>query len=82
LTKTTLSSIKVLSSGGADQLASDLGYLGNAVRALDVGWGDLEVWGRVVGLGGGETEWREGLSKVEDGEKVIWRKVGVMRGWI
>jgi len=80
LTKTTLPSITTLTSGGADQLVSDLGYLGNAVRALDVEWGELEVWGRVVGSVNDDAAWKEGFEKSQNGEGDIWKVVGKMRG--
>ncbi|ORX36105.1 oligomeric Golgi complex subunit 7 [Kockovaella imperatae] len=44
LTGTILPGIRNLSTSGSAQLASDLGYLSNAVRALDVEWEDLEKW--------------------------------------
>ena len=44
LTGTILPQIRNLSTSGAAQLGSDLGYLSNAVKALDVEWEDLEKW--------------------------------------
>ena len=44
LTGAVLPSIKNFSNAGAAQLASDLAYLSNAVRALDVEWEELEKW--------------------------------------
>jgi len=85
LTRSILPGIKVLSTPGAAQLNSDLGYLSNAVRALDVEWDELERWREAVGLD--EEGWRERLREVRDGMngrdgegEDVWRRVGGMRG--
>ena len=44
LTATILPRIRNLSTSGSAQLSSDLAYLSNAVKALDVEWEDLEKW--------------------------------------
>lgn len=45
LTRSVLPSIKTpLTVPGNAQLASDLGYLANAIRALDVEWEELDRW--------------------------------------
>jgi hypothetical protein len=75
LTRTTLPAIRTLTAPGAAQLASDLAYLSNAVRALDVEWEDLERW-REAAECKDEAEWR-GKS---DG-KGAWLAVGRLRGW-
>ena len=82
LTKTTLPRIRSLSTGGAAQLASDLAYLSNAVRALDVEWEELERWKEAAEVDG-EEAYRKRLKEVRDrGEgEDIWRKVGALRGW-
>ncbi|CAD6574327.1 MAG: hypothetical protein TREMPRED_001089 [Tremellales sp. Tagirdzhanova-0007] len=79
LTRTVLPNIRALSSPGAAQLSSDLGYLSNAVRALDVEWDELERWREAVGCD--EEKWRGRIKEVEEGDD-IWKRVGMMRGWI
>lgn len=76
-TSNTLPAIQHLSQEGQAQLKEDLGYLENAVRALDVEWSELGEWGRVVEME--EEEWR-GNMKQEGGEGVL-AIVGRMRGW-
>ena len=78
LTRTVLPNIRTLSNPGAAQLSSDLGYLSNAVRALDVEWEELEKWREAVGCD--EVKWRERIKGSEEGDE-IWKRVGVMRGW-
>ena len=82
LTKDVLIKITALSMGGAAQLASDLAYLSNAVRALDVEWEDLERWKEAVGMEK-EAEWKVKFREVrEAGEgEDVWRRVGIIRGW-
>ena len=83
LTKSTLPRIRSLTSGGASQLASDLDYLSNAVRALDVEWEDLERWKEAAGVVT-EEDWKKRYKEAlesNDGEDV-WRKVGGLRGWL
>ena len=80
MTKTTLRQIKQLSTGGSAQLASDLAYLSNAVRALDVEWEDLERWKEASGVEM-EEEYRRKMRDMEKGELDIWTKVMQLRGW-
>jgi len=83
LTKSTLPRIRSLTNGGASQLASDLDYLSNAVRALDVEWEDLERWKEASGLVT-EDEWKKRYKEIQEvGEgEDVWRKVGALRGWL
>lgn len=76
-TSYTLPSIRHLSQEGQAQLKEDLGYLENAVRALDVEWSELGEWGRVVEME--EEEWRENVKR--EGEEGVLAVVGRMRGW-
>ncbi|EKC98105.1 hypothetical protein A1Q2_07651 [Trichosporon asahii var. asahii CBS 8904] len=76
LTKTTLHKIPALSNSGSAQLASDLAYLSNAVRALDVEWEDLEKWREAAEAT--PEEWRE---KVGNDRKGPWGTVGRLRGF-
>ena len=83
LTRSVLPSIRGLSTSGAAQLASDLAYLSNAVRALDVEWEELERWKEATGVKGLE-EWRSKLREVREagGEgEDVWRRLGALRGW-
>ncbi|RXK39608.1 hypothetical protein M231_03110 [Tremella mesenterica] len=97
LTTNVLPKIKSLSTHGANQMGSDLGYLSNAVRALDVEWEELEKWKEIIGLdetgwrefNGGDVEVKEGKvsTATEDkisgeGKEEVWLKVGKMRGWV
>lgn len=84
LTRRILPRIRTLTNGGSAQLSSDLGYLSNAVRALDVEWEELERWREVCEIKTPE-EWR-GKAKDFRGDRGdeaedIWRKVGALRGW-
>lgn len=82
LTSDVLPSIRVLSSSGASQLASDLGYLSSIVMALNVESEELERWKESV-------EWEDGVGKVkvkeakEGGGKVdgVLGTVAKLRGW-
>lgn len=82
LTRSVLPSIRTLSPPGAAQLTSDLGYLSNAVRALDVEWEELERWREAAGVD--EEGWRARGREIragKGGEGEEWRRVGGMRGW-
>jgi hypothetical protein len=84
LTKSILPSMQPpLTTAGSAQLATDLGYLSNAVRALDVEWDELERWreasecrteaelrGKISALGGGRQE-----------DAAVFRAIGRLRGW-
>ena len=48
LTTTVLPNIPSLSTAGAAQLAEDLGYLSQIVKALNVEWEKLEQWKDVI----------------------------------
>ncbi|KAK4683903.1 conserved oligomeric Golgi complex subunit 7, partial [Tremellales sp. Uapishka_1] len=75
LTSRVLARIERLSESGAKQLASDLGYLSNAVRALDVEWEELEKWKEGAEIED-EGEWRR-----LEGRGAILERVGRVRGW-
>jgi hypothetical protein len=82
LTRTILPRIQRLSNGGSAQLASDLAYLSNAVRAMDVEWDELERWKEATGVEA-EEEYKKKFREAResgDGEE-IWRRVGSLRGW-
>src|SRR6202035_2788597 len=72
-----LPGIHSLSNMGAAQLSSDLGYLSNIVRALNVEYEELERWQEYVSLDEQEGK-RKGREKEGD---VIFRMVARMRGW-
>ena len=77
LTTDILPGIHSLSNMGAAQLSSDLGYLSNIVRALNVEFEELERWQEYVSLDEQEGK-RKGREKEGD---VIFRMVARMRGW-
>lgn len=62
-----------LTNSGAAQLATDLGYLSNAVKALDVEWEELETWREAADCKTSEE------MKGKNGE--IYRMVAALRGW-
>ncbi|KAF8577938.1 hypothetical protein K439DRAFT_1639319 [Ramaria rubella] len=79
LTTQVLPAIRTISQAGAAQLASDLGYLSNVVRALNVEWGDLEKWKDAM-----EMDDETGIKKAkEEGSdnKEIFIHVAKLRGW-
>ena len=79
LTAQVLPSIRTLTSPGPEQLASDLGYLSNVVRALNVEWGELERWKEVVEMddeAGKAKAKEEGASSEE-----VFSTVARLRGW-
>ncbi|RSH79316.1 uncharacterized protein EHS24_001356 [Apiotrichum porosum] len=78
LTRSTLPGIRSLSNSGAAQLASDLAYLSNAVRALDVEWDDLERW-REAAECKDQAEWRDKAG--DEVKRGVWAVVGMLRGW-
>lgn len=79
LTRTTLPAFSGLTGPGAAQLASDLAYLSNAVRALDVEWDDLERW-REAAECKDEAEWRRKAG--DEVRKGAWGAMGQLRGWL
>merc|ERR1711974_250945 len=62
LTTNILPSIKYLTKHGAEQLASDLGYLSNVARALDVEVEQIEKWRNAIDV-------VEGVSAANAGEQ-------------
>ncbi|ODN74885.1 hypothetical protein L202_07187 [Cryptococcus amylolentus CBS 6039] len=94
-TSTILPGISTLTTPGQAQLKEDLGYLENAVRALDVEWEELGIWEKGVGLD--EAGWRGAMKEVRAGKEKekekdkerreagkaeeILRRIGRMRGW-
>jgi hypothetical protein len=77
LTSNILPEIHTLTNFGAAQLSSDLGYLSNIVRALNVQFEELERWKEYVSL-----DEEEGKGKVgEKEEDLVFRMVARMRGW-
>ncbi|PBK91471.1 hypothetical protein ARMGADRAFT_931851 [Armillaria gallica] len=69
LTKEVLPAIPALSQSGSAQLSSDLGYLSNIVRAINIEFDDLERWRTCIDS--------------EDGGGVqdrVWKEVNRMRG--
>ncbi|TDL15097.1 hypothetical protein BD410DRAFT_823114 [Rickenella mellea] len=81
LTTQILPSIKTLSDAGAAQLAEDLGYLIQIVKALNVEWEALEQWKEAVELD--EAEGRSRLKeKTQEGQDaVVLSTVAKLRGW-
>ena len=79
LTTQILPAIRTLSKSGAAQLASDLAYMSNIVRALNVEWGELERWKDAV-----EMDEEAGKKKVKDDGLTadeIFHTVARIRGW-
>jgi hypothetical protein len=62
---------------GAAQLASDLGYLSNIVRALNVECEELDRWKDYVGLD--EEEGRKKAEEISGDE--VFAMVKRMKGW-
>jgi len=79
LTTTILPKIRTLTPTGAAQLSSDLGYLSNIVRAINVEYEDLDRWKDYVNMG--EEEGRNmALLEKESGDSAL-TQVARMRGW-
>ena len=80
LTGSVLPKIKTLTSTGAAQLSSDLGYISNVVQALNVRSADLEKWKELSDLSDDE-----GKKQAKDKEVIcsdqVFSKVVKMRGW-
>ncbi|KAG8943802.1 hypothetical protein FRC04_002496 [Tulasnella sp. 424] len=84
LTSNILPSIRTLSQDGAAQLGSDLSYLSNIVRAMNVEWEDLEKWKELA-----EMSDEEGTKKLKDatsggnGDELdaVLKLVSRMRAW-
>jgi len=77
LTMKVLPEIRVLSEAGAAQLTSDLGYLSNIVRALNVECEALERWKECVSLNDEEGRIKVGEGSGDD----VFRMVAKMRDW-
>jgi conserved oligomeric Golgi complex subunit 7 len=87
LTSVVLPSIDSLSSSGCAQLASDLAYLSNIVRALNVEWDDLERWREAVEVSDeeGKKKWDAKRAEFRLGGRreagyEVWEFVAKMRG--
>lgn len=81
LTTSVLPSLRIpLTKLGALQLATDLAYLSNAIRALDVDWEELEVWREGAECDGVDTM-RDKLSRANRRNANILSKVAQLRGW-
>ena len=78
LTQNILPSIRSLTTAGAAQLASDLGYLGNIVHALGVESKELSRWIEVVSM---DDETGKAMVLDVDGADVTFGSVAKMRGW-
>ncbi|KAF8328554.1 Golgi complex component 7-domain-containing protein [Cantharellus anzutake] len=90
LTSTILPSIPQLSSQGAAQLSSDLAYLSNIIRALNVEFEELDQWRDILDMKEGDarnrydailTETRLGGGGDIAGRE-IWEMFAKMRGWM
>jgi hypothetical protein len=77
LTTHILPDIRKLTVAGAAQLSSDLGYLSNIVRALNVEYEELERWKEFVSLD--EEEGKRSVGEKQD--DVVFGMVARMRGW-
>lgn len=77
ITTEILPSIPSLSSAGAAQLASDLEYLANIVRVLNVEYPELDKWREYC-----ELDDDEGKTRFfEDSRDCVLQNVGRLRGW-
>jgi hypothetical protein len=74
LLATTLTSFPVLSPAGVEQLATDLGYLANVVRSVDVDWKEGEELASL--LSKPETDLRVGGFTNDN----LVRRVRTLRG--
>ncbi|KAJ3896759.1 oligomeric Golgi complex subunit 7 [Lentinula edodes] len=78
LTTEVLPRINKLNSGGAAQLASDLGYLSNVIRVINVESEELEQWKEYVELNDDAGKAKVDTKKDEDR---VLNHVARMRGW-
>ncbi|KAG2143420.1 Golgi complex component 7-domain-containing protein [Suillus bovinus] len=78
LTSSVLPKIRTLSVAGAAQLSSDLGYLSNIVRALNVEYEELDRWKEYVGMN--DEEGSQVVVEKLPGDQVLVL-VAKMRGW-
>ena len=78
VTQKVLPSIESLTSAGAAQLSSDLGYLGNIVNAVGVESKELGRWMEVVSM---DDDTGKATAHEADGADPIFVVVAKMRGW-
>ncbi|KAJ4483221.1 oligomeric Golgi complex subunit 7 [Lentinula aciculospora] len=78
LTTEVLPRISRLNTGGAAQLASDLGYLSNVIRVLNVESEELEQWKEYVELK--DDAGKVKVNTKNDEDRVL-NHVARMRGW-
>lgn len=78
LTSNVLPKIRTLSVAGAAQLSSDLGYLSNIVRALNVEYEELDRWKEYVGMN--DEEGGRVIGEKLPGDQVLLL-IAKMRGW-
>ncbi|RDB24748.1 Conserved oligomeric Golgi complex subunit 7 [Hypsizygus marmoreus] len=78
LTTTILPNIRSLSMAGAAQLASDLEYLSNIVRAINVEFPELDKWKECVEID--DDEGRRRLAEGDGADRVL-QTVARLRGW-
>ena len=78
VTEKVLPSIGSLTSAGAAQLSSDLGYLGNIVNAVGVESKELGRWMEVVSM---DEDTGKATAHEADGADPIFVVVAKMRGW-
>lgn len=64
-----------LTAAGAAQLATDLSYLGNAVKALDVEWEELETWRQAA-----ECKTPPTAQEIKQ-KGDVWRMMATLRQW-
>ncbi|KAI0341543.1 hypothetical protein BDW22DRAFT_1359147 [Trametopsis cervina] len=80
MTLTVLPGIRALSTSGAAQLASDLGYLSSISMALNVEDAELDRWRECVEMEDGVG--RERYREAEEGSRdAVLGVVGRLRGW-
>ncbi|KAF9075435.1 oligomeric Golgi complex subunit 7 [Rhodocollybia butyracea] len=79
LTTEVLPRITTLNAGGAAQLASDLGYLSNVIRVINVESEELELWKEYVELN--DDVGKAKIGARSDDEDRVLNYVARMRGW-
>lgn len=78
LTSKILPKIRTLTTAGAAQLSSDLGYLSNIVRAINVEYDDLDRWKDYTSIS--DEEGRRMVAEKE-GDAILVQ-ISRMRGWL
>lgn len=78
LTNNILPELRLLSTHGASQLASDLGHLSNVAKALDVETEDLEHWRECVEMS--DAEGKKALLEATQ-KDAIFNQVAKLRNW-